>query len=182
MNITVLGRQEEIRRLFDSGCGLPMISSTSEGPGVIRALLQERTLAISFEPAVGRLISSKLAAILEMITHVAAREKIVLWFSQARKQKFAERTTRFVTQDVVEIRQVEKLADILVGSQASPDGYHLADRAALPVSAVDHPFRPLVMIPYHSSGGRSPGMSGSNNPRSILVSAMRRWLNRGGRR
>jgi hypothetical protein len=89
--------------------------------------LQEGTLAIPFEPAVGRLKSSKLAAILEMITHVAAREKVVLWLGQARKQKFAEETVRFVTQNMVEIRQIEKLADILVGSQASPDRYHFTD-------------------------------------------------------
>jgi hypothetical protein len=42
-------------------------------------MLQERTLAIPFEPAVGRLKSLKLAAILEMIAHMAAREKVVLW-------------------------------------------------------------------------------------------------------
>jgi hypothetical protein len=116
MDITVLGRQEQIRRLLDSGCGLSRISSTSEWPGLIRALLQEGTLAIPFKPAVGRLKSSKLAAILEMITHMAAREKVVLWLGQARKQKFAERTVRFVTQNMVEIRRIEKLADILVGS------------------------------------------------------------------
>jgi hypothetical protein len=70
----------------------------------------------TIQASCGRLKSSKLAAILEMITHMAAREKVVLWLGQARKQKFAERTVRFVTQNMVEIRRIEKLADILVGS------------------------------------------------------------------
>jgi hypothetical protein len=52
MDITVLGGQKQVRSLFDSGCGLTRISSTSERPGLIRALLQERTLAIPVKPAI----------------------------------------------------------------------------------------------------------------------------------